>query len=309
MSGIVEPPRTFHYEGQPGPHLLISAGVHGDEFESISAVQRLIDLFEKGDPSIANLNGKITLVPVVNESAFRKGNRCGDDGIDLARTCPGRNNGTTTEQTAFHLSEMIRAADFYIDLHTGGTEMAVFPLAGYTLHPNAKVLETQRQMANAFNLPFIWGTAANLDGRSLSVARDAKVPAIYCEYLGSATSNPAGVSAYVNGCLNVMGDLGMLDRELPPSRVEHTVEDDTPGSGHMQVCHPSPVTGLFEPHVRLGDHVSQGQIIGIVRELDSITTHAIEADKAGMVIVLRTFPRVCESESVCVLVELKLKQT
>jgi predicted deacylase len=309
MSGTVEPPRTFHYEGQPGPHLLITAGVHGDEFESISAVQRLIDLFEKSDPSVAELRGEITLVPVVNESAFRRGHRCGDDGLDLARTCPGRINGTATEQTAHHLSELIRDADFYIDLHTGGTEMAVFPLAGYTLHPNAEVLETQRQMANAFNLPFIWGTAANLDGRSLSVARDANVPAIYCEYLGSATSDPACVSAYVNGCLNVMGDIGMLSRELPMTRVEHMVEDDTPGSGHMQVCHPSPVTGLFEPHVRLGDHVGQGQTIGIVRELDSTTTHSVEADKAGMVIVLRTVPRVCEDESVGVLVELKMNRT
>ena len=47
-----------------------------------------------------------------------------DDQLDLARTCPGRSDGSVTEQTAWALSESIRSADFYIDLHTGGTELS-----------------------------------------------------------------------------------------------------------------------------------------------------------------------------------------
>lgn len=298
--------RSFCYQGQlPGPHLLITAGVHGDEFESIVAVQRLVGWFVSNDQRIAGLQGKITLVPVVNQSAFMRGHRCGDDGLDLARTCPGDIDGSDTEQIAHHLSELIRSADYYIDLHTGGTEFAVFPLAGYTLHPAAEVLEKQRRMANAFNLSFIWGTSANLDGRSLSVARDVGIPAIYCEYLGSATCDPTGVDSYGNGCLNVMAELSMLDHQQPASRVKHVVEDDDPASGHMQVCNPSPATGLFEARVRLGDHVSAGQTIGIVREAYSTEEHAMKANRTGIVIVLRTFPRVRKGESVGVVVELK----
>ena len=45
-------------------------------------------------------------------------------------------------------------------------------------------------MARAFNLPLIWGTDASLEGRSLSVARDAAVPAIYAEYLGGGVFSP-----------------------------------------------------------------------------------------------------------------------
>jgi hypothetical protein len=33
--------------------------------------------------------------------------------------------------------KLIRSADYYIDLHTGGTEFSIYPLAGYMLHPNA----------------------------------------------------------------------------------------------------------------------------------------------------------------------------
>lgn len=291
--------RSFGGEsGDSTPHLLITGGVHGDEFEPILAIRRLIDLFDGCDEQVVGFRGRVTFVPIVNEAAFLRGHRCAEDGLDLARTCPGKVDGGITERTAFMLSDLIRSADFYIDLHTGGTEFSVFPLAGYVLHQNTDVLAVQRRMAQAFNLPVVWGTAGNLDGRSLSVARDANVPAIYCEYLGAATCSPDGVDAYVDGCLNVMAELGMLDRDLTPSRVEHVIENPTPGSGHMQVCNPSPVAGLFEPVVTLGDEVQQGDQLGTVTPLDGSDRIVIRADCDGVVLVLRTFPRVIAGDSV-----------
>ncbi len=79
-----------------------------------------------------------------------------------------------TERTAFALSQLIRVADYYIDLHTGGTKLCVSPMTGYMLHSDSGILEQQRKMARAFNLPIVWGTSASLEGRSLSVARDAE---------------------------------------------------------------------------------------------------------------------------------------
>ena len=52
----------------------------------------------------------------------------------------------------------------------------MLPLAGYMLHRDAAVLDAQRRMARAFNLPVIWGTDWRLEGRSLSAARNAGVP-------------------------------------------------------------------------------------------------------------------------------------
>ena len=287
-----------------GPHLLITGGVHGDEFEPITAIRRLTLLFREQELSVRDFRGRVTLVPVVNEAAFLRGHRCADDGIDLARTCPGSPDGTVTEQTAYALSGLIRSADHYIDLHTGGTELSVYPLAGYVMHANADVLAAQRRMARAFNLPIIWGTAANLDGRSLSVARDANIPAIYCEYLGSATCSVVGVEAYVDGCLNVMSELGMLSRAKPAIRIQHAVENATPGSGHMQVCNPSPCTGYFEAALKLGDPVHSGDLIGTVYPLDGSAAHPIRAVQTGIVLVLRTFPKVLAGESVCVILDL-----
>ena len=301
MSGILHK-HEFRSQAN-GPHLLITGGVHGDEFEPIAAIRRLIKMFQDHDPRVGTFRGRVTFVPVVNEAAFLRGHRCAEDGLDLARTCPGREDGTVTERTAWALSELIRAADNYIDLHTGGTELSVFPLAGYAVHKNQEVLEVQRRMARAFNLPVIWGTSASLEGRSLSVARDLNVPAIYCEYLGAATCDPSGVDAYVNGCLNVMAELGLLDPIHVTSRVKYVVETPEPNSGHMQVCNPSPISGFFETNVKLGDHVNRGDLLGTVYPLDGSPPEKIVATETGVVIVLRTFPRVRVGESVGVVME------
>ena len=295
--------RTF--AGRGGPRLLITGGVHGDEFEPMAAIRRLIRWFDQEPALASNLNGSVQLVPVVNEAAFIRGHRTAEDNLDLARTCPGNPEGSVTHRVAAALTELIKQSDAYIDLHTGGTELSVQPLVGYQLVPDQSILETQRRMAGAFNLPFVWGTYAKTDGRTLSVARTAGVPAIYAEYLGSATMTPQGVDAYVEGCLNVMSELGIIDRDQPPSQVEHVVEDNRPGSGHMQVCNPSPITGFFEPAVELGALVIKGQLLGTVCTHLGNDRREILAETDGKVLVLRTFPRVRKGETLGVIAELE----
>ena len=274
---------------EPGPHVLVTGGVHGDEFEPMAAVRRLIRRFRESPPR----RGTLTLVPVVNEPAFRRGARVAEDGLDLARTCPGRPDGSVTERIAHELSELIRAADYYIDLHTGGTRLRVLPLVGYTLHPDATVLDRQRRMARAFGLPIVWGTDPNLEGRSLSVARDANIAATYAEYQGGGGCDPAGVEASVAGCLRVIADVGVIaDAPTVPSGSPLIVEDPRPGSGHMQVSHPAPCDGFFEPVVALGQSVNEGDLLGTVTDLLGRRVEPVRARHDGIVLVLHTFARV-----------------
>lgn len=283
---------------QTGPHLLITGGVHGDEFEPMVAIRRLMTLSE-----LQTIRGRLTLVPVVNEAALARGSRVAEDGLDLARTCPGRPDGSITERTAHALAELIRAADYYIDLHTGGLALSIWPLVGYMLHPRADVLARQRAMARAFNLPVVWGTDPSLEGRSLSVARDANVPAIYAEFLGGGRLSEAGVQAYVAGCLNVLASLGMLDRVPPASDVEFEIEDARPDSGHLQRHHPSPADGCFEPTVVLGQLVAAGELLGRLVDPLGRGPRDIRAEQSGRVLVLRTFPAVKQGDSLAVILE------
>jgi len=272
-----------------GIHLLITGGVHGDEWEPMAACRRLIARFQRTPLR----SGTLTIIPVVNEPAFRRASRTADDGLDLARTCPGRVEGSITERIAFAVSERIRQADRYIDLHTGGTACRITPLVGYMLHPDEAILAEQRHMAKAFALPIIWGTDSSLNGRTLSVARDAGVPAIYAEYHGGGTCDPAGIDAYEQGCLRVMAEYGMID-DAPkrPAITPLLVEDGRTNSGHLQRQHPAPSAGFFEPAVSLGQWVERGEYLGTVCDLLGNSRVSILAENAGIVLMLRTLARV-----------------
>ncbi|HVF09331.1 MAG TPA: M14 family metallopeptidase [Abditibacteriaceae bacterium] len=298
MAQPVELKRKTITGAQDGPHLLILGGVHGDEFEPMAALRRLI---RELDPD--QLRGRVTLVPVVNEAAFLLGQRTAEDGLDLARTCPGRADGSITERTAYAVSELIKNADYMIDLHTGGNAMWVAPLTGYALHPDGAVLAQQRRMARAFNLPLVWGTSARLDGRTLSVARDHRVPAIYAEWMGAGICEAPGVDVYVEGCLNVMAGIGMIARQLPESSVERIIEDDREGSGHLQLNYPSPMSGFFEATVALHQAVSIGDVLGIVTDPLGEQTATISAVHEGTVLCLRAFPQVREGDCLAVVLE------
>lgn len=296
-----------------GPHLLITAGVHGDEFLPMLAVRGLIRRFDSCDDLLGRLRGTLTLVPVANRSAFQLGRRVGSDGKDLARTFPGCSDGTITERVAHDLSRMIREANYYIDLHTGGTELCVWPLAGYMLHNDSEVLDQQRSMAQAFGLPFVWGTSANLNGRSLSVARDAAIPAIYVEYFGAhrelseaATGimrNPDSEHPLVAGCFDVMKHFDMLDGPRSPCLGQAICEDWRSDSGHMQVSHPATASGFLVPMVELGQCISNGDPLAEITSITGGEKHVIVSQQQGRVIVLREYPRINKGDSVAVVAE------
>jgi predicted deacylase len=283
---------------RPGPHLLITGGIHGDEFEPMSAIRELGRLLEP-----QALMGHVTLIPVANEPAYRCGRRTGEDGLDLARTFPGCREGSVTQRIAFTVSQRIRAADYYIDLHSGGTALRVWPMVGYMLHSNQEVLASQRRMARAFGLPVVWGTTSQLEGRSLSVARDADVPAIYAEYLGGGGCDPRGLQAYVEGCLNVLATLRMLERKTSDFTPEYVVEDERPESGHMQICYPAPIPGLFVPAVQLGDAISVGDPIGRLLSPLNDESITVRSTQGGRVLALRDFAQVNHGDSLAVILE------
>jgi predicted deacylase len=274
-------------EGE-GPRLLITAGVHGDEFEPMAAVAALADRL-----SSEPLHGTVELVPVVNAAAFARGDRVAEDGLDLARVCPGSTNGSITHRIASALSQLIRSSDYYIDLHTGGRALTLMPLVGYMLHTDMRVLGAQRRMARAFNLPLIWGTTPELEGRSISVARDAGVPAIYVEHGGGGRFDRRAVADFIVGCLNVMAEIRMLDRPVQAAARSATIfEDSSPQSGHLQINYPSPAEGIFGPSVSPGQRVPQGAVLGRIIHPTKNTSVEIAAAQGGIVVMLRAFPRV-----------------
>ena len=287
-------PVSFN-SGREGPHLLIIAGIHGDEYEPVLAVQRLIDVFSD---DLKPEKGKVTLVSIVNTPAYERDSRTASDGKDLARTCPGRKDGSETEQIAWEISQLIRSVDFLIDMHTGGKIYEIYPLAGYMLHPDQEILDKQRAMAADFGLPVQWGTSPHLDGRTLSVARDAGVPAIYTEFGGGDRKNSEIVNALYDGCLRVMAMLKMISgQDIQSLEPEYVVEDYRKESGHLQIMYPSPLDGVFISHIQLGEIVNKGQKIGTVQSLESKVEKEIYASEDGLLFLIRRKTSVKQGEA------------
>ncbi|ACU05767.1 succinylglutamate desuccinylase/aspartoacylase family protein [Pedobacter heparinus] len=283
----------FIDSGLPGPGVLISAGVHGDEYEPMLAVMELAT-----EVSSLLRAGSVTLIPVVNATAYQTNSRYGEDGLDLARICPGRADGSSSETAAAMISSHIQQADYYIDLHTGGKLFNIYPLAGYMLHPVAAVLEEQRNMARAFNLPLIWGTEGSPDGRTLSIARDANVPAIYIEYGGGNSVKEEIAALLKEGCLNVLNSLSMIKLEGENSScLKYWVEDYTPGGGYLQGKFPSPASGIFIAATVVGANVNKGQLWGnVVNPVTHQRTEIIVAE-AGIALFVRDAAYVKEGEA------------
>lgn len=281
--------------GSDGPALLAVGAVHGDEYEGPAALDRLGDEL---DP--ATLRGTVVLIPVLNEPAFYAGDRCGPDGLNLARVFPGRRDGAVTEQIAAALAALLARIDAFVDLHAAGSAYTLKPWAGYGLHVDPAVLDTQRRMAVAFGLDFVWGTPLQ-PGRTLSTAAELGVPAIYVEQTGAGLCRPADVEANLRGLRGVLACMDMLD--CPYSTGPRWFRETGEGQeGHLQVDHPAPRQGVFEPWVRVWEAVSEGQPLGRIRTPGADDAVTVYAQRSGRVAVLRSRPPVDADEFLAVVV-------
>jgi predicted deacylase len=176
-------------------------------------------------------------------------------------------------------------------------------LAGYMLGESEQVLDSARRMARVFGLPLVWGTTDKLDGRSMSVARDAQVPAIYIEYRGEGRCNQQGAQALYDGCRNVMAEFEMLEQDPAPPIEQIIHEDPRPDSGHMQACYPAPQPGVFEASVPVGGQVKIGDLLGILSDPFTGESEEILSTQLGSVIVSRTYPQVEPGDALAVVLE------
>lgn len=297
--GRVELPVLVVAGARPGKTLLVTGGVHGDEFEGPAALQRL---YAELDPQ--TLAGTLLAIPIVNTPAYEAGLRVNpDDRQDLARVFPGDPRGTVSEQIAHCLTDVFfRRADFYLDLHSAGQYYRMPPLVGYQLRAEP-LLSAQRAAAHAFGLPLVWGTPS-YPGRSLSTAGDLGVPSLYAEITGEGRCRADDMQAYVDGVKRLLAHLEMLAEAPRTPAPRWVVEDDSPQAGFLQVQNRAPIGGFFRAEVDVLQRVKQGERLGVIVDPLGNELHVATAPHAGFVVFLRTFPRVHAGDPVCTILSL-----
>ncbi len=164
---------------QEGKTLVVTAGVHGDEYEGMEAIYRI---FESLDPRV--MKGSFVAVPVVTLPAFWLGSRVNPlDQKNMARVFPGSPEGTCSQRVAHTLLyRVLREGDLYIDLHSSGRNYQMMTLVGYS--SMGKQAKVAKQAAEVFGAPFIWEHVSVSPGRTLSSTLALGIPSLYTEAQG-----------------------------------------------------------------------------------------------------------------------------
>ncbi|MEZ4734354.1 MAG: M14 family metallopeptidase [Caldilineaceae bacterium] len=268
-----------------GPTLVVTAAVHGDEYEGVEAIPQV---FQQVAP--AQLRGKLVMAPVCNVPAYEAATRSSPlDGLNLARVFPGDAAGTVTQRIAHWMREkLLRHADFYIDLHSGGVAYNIPTLIGY-VHDAGELGQRSQAGARAFGAPVLWGHPLPVaPGRTVSAATDLGVPWLYTEAPGGGYARPEDVACFAQGVINVMCWLEMLDGVPQPRPMTHHLF----GDGNLDQVIDATAAGFFRAEVNLLAPVSAGQRLGVVRDLFGQVVQEVIADQDGVVIMLRRFHRV-----------------
>ena len=274
-----------------GPTLLVMAGVHGDEYEGIAAIPPVYSAIKpKG------LRGRLVMAPICNMPAYEALQRSSPiDGLNLARVFPGDINGTITRRIAGWLSQkLLTQANFLIDLHTGGIAYELPTLIGY-LHDSNALGQASQAAAAAFGAPVMWGHPLPLPaGRSISAATAMGIPSLYTEAAGGGRCDPDVVACFRNGVLNVMAHLGMINAEpIRRPQTHHLV-----GDGNLDTVIHARVDGFFQREVALLENVKKSQRLGAILDPTGLELAQVEADRDGVIIMLRGIPRVQAGDGV-----------
>ena len=270
-------PRHVLRGRRDGPTLLVTAGIHGAEYASIEAADRVARL----DPDA--LAGTLVVLPIVDPAGFaaRRAYTNPIDGRNLNRMFPGDPEGTFTERLAAWLLEThVRGADAWIDLHGGDLVEALTP---FTIHSADDAAAAS--LAEAFGLRY--RIASSGEGVTYAAGSAVGVPSIIAEASGQGLRPEPEIARLVDGVRRSMASLGMLDESFAPAEVERLTRFEWRRAERE---------GMWFPAVDAGDEVAEGETLGEIRDLLGGDPQRIASPVAGPVLFLASALAVGEGD-------------
>lgn len=262
--GIVEIPIVVVKNGH-GPTLLLTGGIHGDEYEGPIALSELARTL---DP--ATVQGRVIILPAVNIPAVLNDTRLSPvDNRDMNRCFPGNPRGTFSEMLAHYLDAVILPmVDASVDLHTAGHSGDSIPSTN--MHHIADPAGMARTLAaaEAFGAPYNVVFGGVDEGATLTSSVERRgILSLGTELGGWGRVNIEGVRIARRGLRRIMAHLGIA--ETPPD------PDSDPKTRHMEVgdrAHYAfaPSAGTFEPCNLVGQTVRAGDPAGFLHFVEDI---------------------------------------
>jgi predicted deacylase len=270
-----------------GPLLTVISGVHGCEYASMAGVRRWTRSLESRE-----LRGRVRAVPVLNLPSFwaRTPFVVPDDGKNLNRCFPGDASGTLADRLAYAtFQQLITGSDALIDAHCGDMVEALEP---FTLYETGPAEAKASEIATAYGLPYVIrqepGPDRAVGGTTSSAAAAIGIPAITAESGECGLIQEEAVAAHVRGLDRVLATLGMTDRPA-------TADGEPPTYLTRFIWLRCDKAGWWEPAVRTGEQVVEGQVLGTVSTLDGgEVLQTIYAPAVGVPMFITSSPAVAE---------------
>jgi predicted deacylase len=265
---------------KPGPVVMLSGAIHGDEINGSGIVRELI----RSKP-FKLLNGALVLVPVVNVLGFEQHNRYMPDRRDLNRFFPGKQDGSLTSRFArTFFDEIVRKCDYLIDLHSAAWTRTNFPNVRADLgHPAVA------KFAASLGCEII----VNDKGPKGSLRQEAVKAGVKAVLLEAGEVNkvePAVVEFGLRMVANALVGLGMTELRPRVPLYQATVR--------RSVWVRATMGGLLDYHVAPGDVVERGQALATNMTLLGEEQNVLFAPFGGVVIGVTTLPAVMPGDPV-----------
>jgi len=260
---------------EPGPTLLVVAGMSGLEIEPALVLPKVVDEI---DPEA--LRGTLLVVPLFNTSGFEfeQVNAVWDD-KDLTRLGRGRADGTVSEQLldCFYTTA-VAAADAVIDIRTGAL-WGYFRYAG--VYESGQVARSA-ELARALGLPQVLLGQPSDGTYACQAAADGK--AVVSAWIGGGPGlrdfRQEDMQRVRNAVLNGLRHLGMQDGAL--ESVDGPV---TTVRGHTYVRVTGPRGLTFMDKGKRGRVVGAGEVIGFVKHpFTGDIVHEFRAVRGGVML-------------------------
>lgn len=265
---------------RPGPVLLITAALHGDEINGVEICRRLLRL-----PKINSLKGTLVVVPIVNTYGFVQQSRYLPDRRDLNRSFPGSEKGSLGSRMAWQFTDRIlKKCTHVIDLHTGAIHRSNLPQVRATSRDKVSL-----KMAESFNAPIII-KAASRDGTMRGTANNMGIPIILYEAGEALRFDEHAIKIGVRGIMNVMHSLGMLRSVKRPEKTRSLFSKK---SSWIRAEH----DGIARYYFGLGQKVDQGDILAHIYSPYSDFEVAVQASFSGIIIGRNNLPLINEGEA------------
>ena len=286
--GEFQLPATILHGEQPGKTVLITAGIHAEEYVGIQSALELSEMLK-----VQKIAGTVVIVKVVNRKAFevRSGSESHEDGKNLNRVFPGNKEGTWSERLAYAIEkELLSIADYYIDLHSGDSYEQLTPYVYYAGAAAKEVVEQSREMAQQADVPYMVGSNVAMGG-CYNYAASLGIPSILLErgQMGGWTKEESHSTR--RDVRNILCHLGIYQGEKDyRNYYPLEVKDLCYQAANEQ--------GLWYPCKKPGDMIQQGDMLGVIKDYEGKILEVCKAEYGGVILYQTGSLQVQESGSV-----------